>query len=187
LQITLRKEYKMDNLLRELGLPNFTTLEELPSCRICNLDEDKILIVTFIEELNEIPNIVHKLPSLRQTIMNRINNPKNKEHVQNDRIPMSKFLWDMYIVALHKIENNGSGFKLGEMAEYERDRFVARKIIIEFAHKSELQEKFNKLIFPERVLDRFPMNGYGDDEPEINYDSVEELLDNIRILLQEEV
>ncbi|QNK88100.1 hypothetical protein H7992_23665 [Sporosarcina sp. resist] len=175
----------MEDILRSLELSNSLTFEDLPNCRICNLDKDKILIISCVEDLHEIQNIVNRLPGLRQKIMNEINNRKNIEHVQTEKIPMSKFLWDMYIVVLHKINDIDSKFESAEIAEYERDRFVARKIIIEYEHISELQKKFNELLFPERILNDFPMIEFEDDESENDYLTIQGLLQDIEILLKE--
>lgn len=175
----------MENLLKSLGLSNALTFEELPNCTICNLDNDKILIISPIEKLQDIPVIVNRLPGLRKKIMQKINNLKNVEYVQTEKIPMSKFLWDMYVVALHKIDDVAK-FNAAEIAEYERDRFVARKIIIQYEHLTELQQKFNELIFPERILNGFSMIDFEDSEAEIDYEAIEKLLQDIEKLVTEE-
>ncbi len=75
----------MDRIMAELEISDFLTYEELPSCRICNLDKDKVLVICSITYLEQIDDIVTKLPSLRNKIMTQMNNPKNKEYVENEK------------------------------------------------------------------------------------------------------
>ncbi len=80
----------MDRIMAELEISDFLTYEELPSCRICNLDKDKVLVICSITYLEQIDDIVTKLPSLRNKIMTQMNNPKNKEYVENEKNPHVK-------------------------------------------------------------------------------------------------
>lgn len=172
--------------MAELEIYDYILFEELPSCRICNLDKDKILIICLVSALDEIRDIVTKLPSIRSKIMLQMNNPKNMEHVENEKIPISKFLWDMYIVALHQYEDEASLFKPADIAKYERDRFVARKIIIQYEHIEELKEKFTRVLFPERVLDRFSIIDNQENEEVLDYEAIELLIKNIEDVLKKE-
>lgn len=58
----------MDRIMAELEISDFLTYEELPSCRICNLDKDKVLVICSITYLEQIDDIVTKLPSLRNNL-----------------------------------------------------------------------------------------------------------------------
>ncbi|MGG1616513.1 hypothetical protein [Paenibacillus sp. NRS-1781] len=167
----------MDNIMNELGITDFLLYEEIPSCRICNLDKDKILVICLIDELAQIDDIAKKIPSLRNKIMMQMNNPKNIEVVET-KIPISKFLWDMYIVALHQYKDEKNSFKPVEIAKYERDRFIARKIIIQFEHMEELKRKFVELLYPEQILDSFSFLENPESE-EIDFEEIKVLLQNI--------
>ncbi|WP_090921916.1 hypothetical protein [Paenibacillus polysaccharolyticus] len=174
----------MDIIMNELGIKDFLLYEELPSCRIGNLDKDKILVICLIDELSQIDDIAKKLPSLRNKMMMRMNNPKNIEVVET-KIPISKFLWDMYIVALHQYKDEKSCFKPAEIAKYERDRFIARKIIIQYEHMEELKRNFVELLFPERILDSFSVLESLDSE-KIDFEEIKELLQNIENVVKKE-
>ncbi|MFJ5750217.1 hypothetical protein CN563_20865 [Bacillus sp. AFS026049] len=176
----------MNDLIQSLGLSNGIYFEELPNCRICNLDKDKILIVCSITALKDIDEVINRLPGLRKKIMEKINNKNNKDFVQNEKIPMSKFLWDMYVIGLHKIESEDKAFKSASISEYERDRFIARKIIIQYEHFDELKQKFDHLIFPERILNSFTTIDNDENEEPINYESIRDLIKNIDTVIKEE-
>lgn len=176
----------MDELIRGLGLANIIFFEELSNCRVCNLDKDKILIICEIERLQDLDSIITRLPGLRRKIMDNINNKNNKEFVQNEKIPMSKFLWDMYVIGFHKVDSEGQVFNPASVSEYERDRFIARKIIIQYEHVEELKQKFNQLIFPERILNTFSTIANDEEEEAINFDSVRTLIKNIDTLIKED-
>lgn len=176
----------MDELIKELGLDNIIFFEELPKCRVCNIDKDKILIICEIEMLKELDSVITRLPGLRRKIMDNINNENNKEIVQNEKIPMSKFLWDMYVIGLHKVSSEDQVFKPASVSEYERDRFIARKVIIQYEHVEELKQNFNRLIFPERILNKFSTIANDEDEESINFDSIRTLIKNIDTLIKED-
>lgn len=176
----------MDELIIELGLANSLFFEELPYCRVCNLDKDKILIICEIEMLKDIDSVITRLPGLRKKMVENINNANNKEFVQNEKIPMSKFLWDMYVIGIHKVNSEDQVFKSSSVSEYERDRFIARKIIIQYEHVDELKQKFDQLVFPERILNTFSTLENDEDEEPINFDSIRTLIKNIDTLVKED-
>ncbi|WP_216831693.1 ABC-three component system middle component 1 [Alkalihalobacterium elongatum] len=176
----------MDEVIKGLGLANIIFFEELPNCRVCNLDKDKILIICEIELLKDLDSVITRLPGLRRKIMDKINNQNNKEFVQNEKIPMSKFLWDMYVIGLHKVNSEDQVFNPASVSEYERDRFIARKIIIQYEHGDDLKQKFDQLIFPERILNTFPTIANDEDKESINLDSVRTLIKNIDNLIKED-
>ncbi|MEC3469965.1 ABC-three component system middle component 1 [Bacillus tropicus] len=176
----------MEDIMKILGISNSLTYEEISNCKICNLDKDKILIICCIENLQDIDKIVNRLPSLRKKMVLEMNNPKNIEKVEDEKIPISKFLWDMYVIALHSITDSNQPFKPVDIAKYERDRFVARKIIIQYEHDEELKDKFNQAIFPENILNRFSLIGLTEDEDEISFDAINELLCDITEFVSKE-
>lgn len=176
----------MDKLIQILGLSSSISFEELPNCIICNLDKDKILVICSVKALKDIDEVINRLPGLRKQLMEKINNENNKALVQNEKIPMSKFLWDMYVIGLHKIESVDEIFKSVNVSEYERDRFIARKIIIQYEHLEELKRKFDHFVFPERILNSFTVIDEDDNEESVNYESIQELIKRIDSVLREE-
>ncbi len=176
----------MDALIQRLGLSSIINFHELPNCRICNLDKDKILIICSITSLNDIDVVINRLPGLRKKIMAEINNKNNIAFVQNEKIPMSKFLWDMYVIGIHQVDAENKAFKSESISAYERDRFIARKIVIEYEHSDELKQKFDHYVFPERILNEFTFTDVDEDEETINYESIQALLENIEAVVKEE-
>lgn len=176
----------MEDLLNDLGLSQGINFEELPNCTISNLDKDKILVICKIHSLKDIDIVINRLPGFRKQIMDQINNNNNKEFVQDEKIPMSKFLWDMYVIGLHQVEAKDKSFKATKIAEYERDRFIARKIIIQYEHFEELKQKFNHLVFPETVLNSFPVIDNDEEDGIINFEEAQELLSSIESVIGKE-
>ena len=177
----------MEELLRLLDVKDYYQFKELNNAYVCNLNEDKILIITQIEKLDDINELINRIPSVRNKIIQRINNSKNLEFVESKKIPMSKFLWDLYIIALHKLTNTLERFPAESISRYERDRFIARKIIIQYDHEKELCKEFRRLVFPHRELDEISLTSTYDNEPIINFEKINELLSNIDILAEKEV
>ncbi|WP_335869192.1 ABC-three component system middle component 1 [Bacillus sp. 2205SS5-2] len=118
--------------------------------------------------------------------MAEINNKNNIAFVQNEKIPMSKFLWDMYVIGIHQVDAENKAFKSESISAYERDRFIARKIVIEYEHSDELKQKFDHYVFPERILNEFTFTDVDEDEETINYESIQALLENIEAVVKEE-
>lgn len=176
----------MEELLRLLEVENYLLFEELKGAYICNLNEDKILIIIKIEQLDEINKLVNRIPSVRNKIILEINNERNLEYVEGNKIPMAKFLWDLYIIALHKVIKPESKFPSEVLSRYERDRFIARKIIIQYEYESELVDEFRRVVFPHKDLDRISLLDTYDGEPEVNYEKLDEFLSNVNILVDKE-
>lgn len=176
----------MEELLRLLEVESYQHFAELKGAYVCNLNEDKILIIIKIEQLDEINELVNRIPSVRNKIIREINNEKNLEYVEGNKIPMAKFLWDLYIIAMHKVINPESKFSSEILSRFERDRFIARKIIIQYEHEQELVDEFRRVVFPHKDLDRISLLGTYDNEPDINYENLEEFLSNVNILVDKE-
>ncbi|MEK3885681.1 hypothetical protein [Paenibacillus sp. PL2-23] len=176
----------MEELLRLLEIERYLLFEELNGAYICNLNEDKILIIIRIEQLDEINKLVNHIPSVRNKIIHEINNEKNLEYVEGNKIPMAKFLWDLYIIALHNVIKPESKFPSEVLSRYERDRFIARKIIIQYEHEQELIDEFRRVVFPHKELDRISLLDTYENEPDINYEKLDEFLNNVNILVDKE-
>lgn len=176
----------LKELLQQLEIENYFYFEELRGAYVCNLNEDKILIIVKIDQLDEINELVNRIPSIRNKIIREINNEKNLEIVADNKIPMSKFLWDLYLIGLHEVINPESKFPLEMVSRYERDRFIARKIIIQYEHEQELIEDFRKVVFPHKILDRISLLDTYDTEPDINFQKLDEYLRIVDSLVDKE-
>lgn len=175
----------IEEVLNTLSINNALKFDEIPNCGIYNLEGDKILILASIKKTDELDYITNKIPNFRKKIMERMQNQKNKEEVENDKIPISKFLWDMYIIAFFKVIK-GEEINITEVSKYERDRFVARKIIIQYRDLSEIKYKFDKIIFPEYELNNFSELDQNIEGEEINYDNIRDLLKKIETITKKE-
>lgn len=118
---------------------------------LTNANKDKILICVEVTSIEELTTITNFIPQNSKKIADVLDQDRDKEVVDN-KIPISRFLWDMYLVGLHKITETGP-FDPIKVSDIQRDRFVARKIIIEYTSYEELLEEFRKTIFPHTELD----------------------------------
>lgn len=116
-------------------------------------NEDKIIMICEVNELKVFQYISAKVPTLRKTINEYLSEKVKDDIVNKDKMPLPKFLWDLYIIGIHKTLNENERFNSIHVAEIERDHFVARKIIIEYKDSNELKEKISNVIYPHRQLD----------------------------------
>lgn len=119
---------------------------------LTNVNKDKIVICVQINSVEELRNIANFIPQNTKQIAEVLTHKKDKDIV-NNRIPISRFLWDLYLVGLHQMNSDSKSFNPVEISDIQRDRFVARKIIIEYSTDEELKERFKNTIFPHLELD----------------------------------
>ncbi|WP_090738584.1 ABC-three component system middle component 1 [Paenibacillus sp. Mc5Re-14] len=167
----------MEHLAKLLLLKDIHIFEELRNSFVCNLNKDKVLVITKISSLEEVQELVYTLPSLREKLRKKIENIENTIEVAD--IYLSKFLWDMYVIGLHQIELDEEKFNEIEVAKLQRNRFVARKIIIEYENEEELKKKFDQLVLPERALNEL-LGTYVNEEFEYQAREIEELLTRVK-------
>lgn len=118
---------------------------------LTNANKDKIIMCVEVNSIEELTTITNFIPQNIKEIAKILDQDRDKEVVDN-KIPISRFLWDMYLVGFHKITETGP-FDPIKVSDIQRDRFVARKIIIEYTTGEELLEEFRKTIFPHTELD----------------------------------
>jgi hypothetical protein len=121
------------------------------TCYLTNANKDKIIMCVEVKSIEELTTINNFIPQNSKKIAEILDHDRDKEIVDN-KIPISRFLWDMYLVGFHKISETGH-FDPIKVSDIQRDRFVARKIIIEYTTDEELLEGFRKTIFPHTELD----------------------------------
>ncbi|MDQ1233392.1 hypothetical protein QE450_000890 [Paenibacillus sp. SORGH_AS306] len=171
----------MENLEAILALKDVYKFEELKDAIVCNLNQDKIIIIVDIKTLEELMETVYLIPQLRTKIEKEMKNMDNK--MQADDIHLSKFLWDIYVVGLHYIKSDEDKFNEVEIAKIHQNRFIARKIIIEYKEEEELKTQFDNLVVPERVLNTL-LHNYSSDNEIYNKDEVNNLLIQIKDILE---
>lgn len=172
----------MEHLRKLLELTDFHTFEELDDAFVCNLNQDKILIIKQVTTLQEVEELVYTLPQLKEKLRESINNAQNLEEVED--LNLSKFLWDMYVIGLHQVTQENNKFNEIDVAKLQRNRFVARKIIIEYKTEEELKKQFNQLVLPERTLN-YLLKAYVNQEAEYQPKEIEELLKQIDEIIEE--
>lgn len=128
-------------------------------CFLAN--RDKVVFIVDINDLSQIDHYTINLSEIRGEIFKKFSRDtdlyvnRNGEVVRNrERISMPALLWDLYVVGLHKYDNQGMlKFKIEDVEKVKRDRFIARKIIIEYKDEDELIQKFKEEILPNELLD----------------------------------
>jgi hypothetical protein len=156
----------MDELLKKIGLAGIVSfrLENGADCYICNVDGDKIILLLEIDSLDTIKMVTHSIPELKELIYNATDNPHNKEAVDQERIPLAKFLWDLYVIGLHRISLERTPFDQLDISQLERDRYAARKLVIEYENDEELEGHLTRIIYPHRELDLYDDSGENEEK-----------------------
>lgn len=170
----------MEQFVTLLELTDIYMFEEIKDAVVCNLNKDKVLVIKKVSTLLEIQEIVYMLPKLKEQIRGRIANDANKAEVEN--LHLSKFLWDMYVIGLHQINNESEKFNEIEVAKLQRNRFVARKMIIEYSTNDELRTQFNQFVLPERTLNLL-LDSYDNHTNTYNAAETEDLLSKIEEIM----
>ncbi|APH22402.1 hypothetical protein FDF15_06035 [Clostridium botulinum] len=122
-------------------------------------NKDKIIFITSINKLEEVDLLTIKLSELKNEIFKSLLNEDQLHYVnesgqvikEKKKMTMPAFLWDLYIVGLHNIKDNKS-FKINEVERVKRDKFIARKIIIEYKDLKDLKTKFTENVFPGVII-----------------------------------
>lgn len=123
-------------------------------------NKDKIVFITSISSLDDIDTYTNRLPELRKYIFKEFIKKDNNLYVnqlgkldnKENSLSMPAFLWDLYIIGLHRYDKSIKPFKIDDIERIKRDQFIARKIIIEYRDLKELSEKFREYIFPNEIL-----------------------------------
>lgn len=171
---------ELERLANLLQLNDIQVIAELQNVLISNFNKDKVLIIQEIKDIEELKDTVYKLPQLRELLSSRISNEENLFVVPE--LHLSKFLWDLYVIGLHMVENEEEKFDPFIVSKIQRNRFVARKIIIEYQTVEELTHKFNQLVLPERTLNQV-LENYKHEQDPYEPSEIDKLLNHIEELL----
>lgn len=171
----------MEQLAKLLELSDIHMFEELNGAFVCNLNQDKVLIIKKITMLEEVQELVYTLPRLKEKLRESIINIQNTAEVED--LHLSKFLWDMYVIGLHHIEHEEEKFNEIDVAKFQRNRFVARKIIIEYTDDEELKAHFDQLVLPERTLNKL-LQSYVNQGSDYQPEEIEGLLSKINEIVR---
>ncbi|WP_135557114.1 ABC-three component system middle component 1 [Paenibacillus cymbidii] len=169
-----------ERIAKLLELNDFQVMDELQNALISNFNNDKVLIIQEIVDVEELKDTVYKLPQLREKLSSKISNEENLFVVPE--LHLSKFLWDLYVIGLHLVQNEDDKFDPLIVSKIQRNRFVARKIIIEYQTTEDLIHKFNQLVLPERALNQV-LENYKSEQVSYEPLEIDELLNTIEELL----
>ncbi|MBW7476681.1 hypothetical protein K0T92_18340 [Paenibacillus oenotherae] len=139
----------MKEIIEKLDLPFVESKVSECDFSIINIRDDKLVFIVEILEINQLHDFVSLLPEAKEKLLTVVRN-QSRNAFTNVSLPA--FLWDLYVVALHDI-NKSEPFDETEITMIERDRFVARKIIVEFSSQEEAIKLINQQLRPEKDLD----------------------------------
>lgn len=154
MSIVLWEGTAMVEILNNIGISSSEiAIDSDYKCYLHLANRDKIILICEVKELNAFQYISARIPELRKTIIGYLKDNVKDDVVDKERMPLPKFLWDLYIIGIHKILNEKDQFNPIHVAEIERDHFAARKVIIEYLDDNELKEKILNVIYPQQQLD----------------------------------
>lgn len=143
----------MENTLRELGI-DFEIVQLKFNRKGYFIDpslaNDKILVCVEIESIEQLTEIMYSLPGKVNEIKDFFGELEEKHPKIGGNIQLAQYLWDLYLVGVYKCESKP--LDAIKVAQIERDRFIAKKIVVQFTTKDELSDKLKKIILPHHML-----------------------------------
>ncbi|AWI06338.1 ABC-three component system middle component 1 [Clostridium drakei] len=77
---------------------------------------------------------------------------KDKEKIFN-KLNLISILWDLYIVGIHFLDNTNENYNQEQISRIERDKFVARKIVVEDTNKESIVNNLIDIFQPSKRLE----------------------------------
>lgn len=139
----------MKEIIEQLNFPYLESMVSEFHCSILNIRDDKLVFFVEILDIPQLHQFISLLPEAKETLLTIVRNQRPNAFTN---VTLPAFLWDLYVVALHNI-NNSESFNETDITMLERDKFVARKIIVEYSSQEEAVIKINQQLFPEKELD----------------------------------
>jgi len=112
--------------------------------------KDKIVICVEIESIEQLTDIMYALPGKVNEIKQLFQELEEK-HPKIGEIKLAQYLWDLYLIGVYK--HNNQPLDSVKVAQIERDRFVARKIVLQYTTEKDLYDKLEAVILPHYMLD----------------------------------
>lgn len=113
---------------------------------------DKIMICVEIESVEQLTDIMYALPGKVNEIKQFFLELEEKHPKIGGDIQLAQYLWDLYLIGVYKCD--GQSLDSVKVAQIERDRFVARKIVLQYTTEKELYDKLEAVILPHYMLDK---------------------------------
>lgn len=144
----------MKDILNYLNVKEYKTVYFTSNitCYLFNYERDKLIIAFKTNKIDEIKKVNSLIPKFKEEIQQLIKNQNNIRNADEVRLPISQFLWDLYLICFLDVSTDEE--KLDQkIMEYERDRYISRKIVLKCNDINELKVKYEQLIFPHLFLD----------------------------------
>lgn len=139
----------MKEIIEQLELPYIESRVSEFDYSIINIRDDKLVFFVEILDITQLHHFISLLPEAKETLLTIVRNQRPNAFTS---VTLPAFLWDLYVVALHDI-NKSERFDETDITMLERDKFVARKIIVEYPSQEEAVIKINQQLCPEKELD----------------------------------
>lgn len=112
--------------------------------------KDKIMICVEIESIEQLTDIMYTLPNKVDEIK-QFFKELEENHPKIGKVQLAQYLWDLYLVGVYKCDSQP--LDQVKVAQIERDRFVARKIVLQYTTEKDLYDKLEAIILPHYMLD----------------------------------
>lgn len=147
----------MEHILESLNIDwitiefKYRADEEAKLSYLVKNSKDRVIIIVEIEEVEELLAYTKKLPQSGDTIRTFMKEIGDDNVVGEQKITLAQYLWDLYIVGVYS--NKEKKLDPVKVSQIERDRFIARKLFVEYCDEQELLAQLYEIIYPHKALD----------------------------------
>lgn len=132
---------------------------------------DKIVILKLFESDEEIDSIVEDASMLSgklnsEDFINLYSISSDKDN-EKKILDLRAILWDVYIIGVHWLTDNKNKFKKEDISRIERNRLIARKIILEDCNLKKISMKIQEILEPTKKLKLIIINNKGINEEDL--------------------
>lgn len=113
--------------------------------------KDRVIIIVEIEEAEELLTYTKKLPQSGDTIRAFMKEIGDDNLVGDQKITLAQYLWDLYVIGVYS--NKEKNLNPVKVSQIERNRFIARKLFVEYSDEQELLVQLYEIIYPHKALD----------------------------------
>lgn len=159
----------MDNILKELIINGFKakSIKDHDKEFIFISVPDKIIIIKLFEKGEDINTIIEDIAILsKQFKKGSIQGISDKDN-EKDILELRKILWDIYIIGVHLVSDEEVNFKKEDISKIERNRLIARKIIIEDTDFENICTRILEILNPTEKLKSIINSNKGINEEEL--------------------
>jgi len=133
------------------GYEFFSIKQDEKDFNIFLISDKLVFIYEYNQDSSSLWDYISKLPGLRDDILIKVKE-EEKMFKPLEELSLVGLLWDLYVVVLNN-KSNGKTINQFERNAIENDKFVAKKIIIEYEDDNKFLDEFIKHIYPQFKLD----------------------------------